>query len=590
MKRIFLLLMIVCVSGMAMAQPKARRNEAKAKKEQQGGSGNAQMTVRAREMFPTSIDMPENVVWRRDIYREIDLSKESNSTLYYPVEPVGKQMNLFTYIFKLALFGYIPVYEYRLDGNEDYSDSAKVKIKTVLDNYHIYYEEKDGKLRVDNSDIPSAEVKMFYLKESAYYDQANSSFRRKVLSLCPVMMREDDFGGEASKYPLFWVKYTDLEPYLSRQTMSASSLNNAATISADDYFTLNKYEGKIYKTNNLLGRTLAQYCPTDSAMAKEQKRIEDELLKFSKNIYGDQARKDKLVEYGFRLPSAKDNRPLTFDEFNAKVHQIVYCSATPGDYEYEQSKTVAEQVIRPTGLLDPVIEMRPLANQIDDLVAEIGRVVAQKDRVFVTTLTKRSAEDLSQYLHNEGIRVEYLHSDIDAIERVAILQRLRKGAFDVLVGINLLREGLDLPEVALVAILDADKEGFLRSTTSLVQTAGRTARHEKGRVILYADHKTDAIRDLLRITNAHRKKQIAYNEEHHITPKSVKRAINESAYVFAAGKNVGEKGVAVPSEEQDRGEVILELEREMLEAADNLEFERAAYLRDQIKKLKSRKG
>ena len=302
--------MIVCVSGMAMAQPKARRNEAKAKKEQQGGSGNAQMTIRAREMFPTSIDMPENVVWRRDIYREIDLTKESNSTLYYPVEPVGKQMNLFTYIFKLALFGYIPVYEYRLDGNEDYSDSAKVKIKTVLDNYHIYYEEKDGKLRVDNSDIPSAEVKMFYLKESAYYDQANSSFRRKVLSLCPVMMREDDFGGEASKYPvmmreddfggeaskypLFWVKYTDLEPYLSRQTMSASSLNNAATISADDYFTLNKYEGKIYKTNNLLGRTLAQYCPTDSAMAKEQKRIEDELLKFSKNIYGDQARKDSL--------------------------------------------------------------------------------------------------------------------------------------------------------------------------------------------------------------------------------------------------------------------------------------------------------
>ncbi|MGM9733993.1 MAG: gliding motility protein GldN [Prevotella sp.] len=294
MRRIFLLLMIICVSGAAMAQPKARRNEAKAKKEQQGSSGNAQMTVRAREMFPTSIDMPENVVWRRDIYREIDLNKEANSTLYYPVEPVGKQMNLFTYIFKLALFGYIPVYEYRLDGNEDYSDAAKVKMKTILDNYHIFYEEKDGKLRVDNSDIPSAEVKMFYLKESAYYDQANSTFRRKVLSLCPVMMREDDFGGEASKYPLFWVKYTDLEPYLSRQTMSASSFNNAATISADDYFTLSKYEGKIYKTNNLLGRTLAQYCPTDSAMAKEQKRIEAELLKFSKNIYGDQARKDSL--------------------------------------------------------------------------------------------------------------------------------------------------------------------------------------------------------------------------------------------------------------------------------------------------------
>ena len=266
MRRIFLLLIIICVSGAAMAQPKARRNEAKEKK--QSSNANSGMTLRAREMFPTSLDMPQDVVWRRDIYREIDLNAEANSTLYYPVEPVGKQMNLFTYIFKLALFGYIPVYEYRLDGNEDYSETAKVKMKTILDNYHIYYEEKDGKLRVENSDIPSAEVKMYYLKESAYYDQSNSTFRRKVLSLCPVMMREDDFGGEPSKYPLFWVKYSDLEPYLGRQTMAASSMNNAAVIGADDYFTLTKYEGKIYKTNNLLGRTLAQYCPTDSAMAK----------------------------------------------------------------------------------------------------------------------------------------------------------------------------------------------------------------------------------------------------------------------------------------------------------------------------------
>lgn len=292
MKRIFLLLMIVCVSGAVMSQPKARRNEAKAK--QQSTGANSGMTLRAREMFPTSLEMPEDVVWRRDIYREIDLNVEANTALYYPVEPVGKQMNLFTYIFKLALFGYIPVYEYRLDGNEDYSETSKVKMKTILDNYHIYYEEKEGKLRVENSDIPSAEVKMYYLKESAYYDQSNATFRRKVLSLCPVMMREDDFGGEPSKYPLFWVKYSDLEPYLGRQTMAASSMNNAAVIGADDYFTLTKYEGKIYKTNNLLGRTLAQYCPTDSAMAKEQKRIEDELLKFSKNIYGDQARKDSL--------------------------------------------------------------------------------------------------------------------------------------------------------------------------------------------------------------------------------------------------------------------------------------------------------
>ncbi len=333
---------------------------------------------------------------------------------------------------------------------------------------------------------------------------------------------------------------------------------------------------------------LLDYFPDDFLTIIDESHVSVPQLRAMYN--GDQARKQKLVDFGFRLPSAKDNRPLRFEEFNRKVHQIVYCSATPGDYEYEQSKTVAEQVIRPTGLLDPVIEMRPLANQIDDLVAEIGRVVKGGDRVFVTTLTKRSAEDLSQYLHGEGIRVEYLHSDIDAIERVAILQRLRKGEFDVLVGINLLREGLDLPEVALVAILDADKEGFLRSTTSLVQTAGRTARHERGRVILYADHKTDAIRDLLRITKSHRDKQIAYNEAHGIVPKSVKRAINESAYVFAAGAKesmaAGRTHQVVDGSEVD---LIAEMTRDMLEAADNLEFERAAYLRDQIAKLKGEK-
>lgn len=303
---------------------------------------------------------------------------------------------------------------------------------------------------------------------------------------------------------------------------------------------------------------------------------------------GDQARKSKLVEYGFRLPSAKDNRPLTFDEFNAKVGQVVYCSATPGEYEYSEAKTVARQVIRPTGLLDPTIDIRPLKNQIDDLIEEIRGV---KSRVLVTTLTKRSAEDLTHYLHETGIRVEYLHSDIDAIERVAILQRLRKGEFDVLVGINLLREGLDLPEVELVAILDADKEGFLRSTTSLLQTAGRAARHEQGRVILYADHETDAIREFVEITNSHREKQIAYNKQHHITPHSAKRAINESAYVFAAGKRDAPaahtpRGVDKLTPETSTADLIAELTKDMLEAADNLEFERAAYLRDQIKKLR----
>ena len=309
---------------------------------------------------------------------------------------------------------------------------------------------------------------------------------------------------------------------------------------------------------------------------------------------GDQARKQKLVDFGFRLPSAKDNRPLTFDEFNAKTGPIVFCSATPGDYECSLAKTVAEQVIRPTGLLDPEIEIRPLDGQIDDLIAEIRTTVAPEggsagDRVLVTTLTKRSSEDLTRYLRDVGVRVEYLHSDIDAIERVEILQRLRKGEFDVLVGINLLREGLDLPEVALVAILDADKEGFLRSTTSLVQTAGRAARHERGRVILYADRQTDAIRDLLRITNAHRRKQIAYNQAHGIVPKTVRREITESTYLFKASSQANGAG-SVSGADVPKAELLAELTRDMLKAADDLEFERAAYLRDQIRKLKAESG
>ena len=295
MKRVLFLLMITLIAGGTMAQPKARRQQQTQQKAGQKQSQSQGMSMRARLMFPTAIDMPEDVVWRRDIYREIDLSKDANGGLYYPVEPMDREVNLFTYIFKLALNHYIPVYEYRLDGNESFSDSARVQMKTVLDNYHIFYEEKDGKLRVENSDIPSAEVKLYYLKESAYYDQANSSFHRKVLSLCPVMLREDDFGGEASKYPLFWVKYSDLEPFLSRQTVMTSNLNNAATMSMDDYFTLNRYEGTIYKTNNMLGKTLAQICEGDTTkLTAEQKRIEAELKAFEENIFGDKHRKDSL--------------------------------------------------------------------------------------------------------------------------------------------------------------------------------------------------------------------------------------------------------------------------------------------------------
>ena len=301
MKRSILILAFFnfLIATNVAAQPKARRQQQqKAQQEQQQQKQPTQsqgMSLRARLSFPTAVDMPENVVWRRDIYRELNLDDDANAGLYYPVEPIDKQLNLFTYVFKLALNGYVPVYEYRLDGNEVFSDSAKVQIRTILDNFHIFYEERDGKVRVDNSDIPSAEVKMYYLKESAYFDDANSTFHRKVQAICPVMMREDDFGGEASKYPLFWVKYADLEPFLSRQTVMTSNLNNAATMSMEDFFTLNHYQGKIYKTNNMLGKTLAQICDGDTTkLSAEQKKIEAELKAFEQNIFGDQHKKDSL--------------------------------------------------------------------------------------------------------------------------------------------------------------------------------------------------------------------------------------------------------------------------------------------------------
>ena len=292
----------------AVAQPKLRRNQVQTQaqqKQQQQQTKQGGMTDRMRIMYPTAVDMPEEVVWRRDIYREINLEEESNAGLYDPVEPVGKQMNLFTYVFKLALSGYIPVYEYRLDGNEVLEASSKVDMKTVLDNYHIFYEEKDGKLKVDNSDIPSAEVKMYYLKESAYYDQANSSFHIKPVAFCPVMLREDDFGGEASKYPLFWVKYSEVEHYMSRQSIKTSDINDAAMMTLDDYFTMNKYKGKIYKTANRLGKTLAQIAGNDSTKyTAEQRRIEQELEAFRNNIFGDKMKRDSLDSIAAADPKA----------------------------------------------------------------------------------------------------------------------------------------------------------------------------------------------------------------------------------------------------------------------------------------------
>ena len=308
--------------------------------------------------------------------------------------------------------------------------------------------------------------------------------------------------------------------------------------------------------------------------------------------HGDHNRKATLVENGFRLPSALDNRPLTYEEFSALQKNVLFVSATPGPFELDHTKPV-QQVIRPTGLLDPSVEIRPLEGQVDDAIEEIRRMAEKHERVLVTTLTKRMAEDLSEYLRKVGLRSRYLHSDLDAIERVDIIRSLRSGEFDCLVGINLLREGLDLPEVALVMVMDADKEGFLRSGTSLIQTAGRAARNAEGRVILYADVITDSIQTLLDVTKERREKQQAYNREHHITPKTIHRAVQASLRIRDAAEETVARAVRKPGgkdDEYDLVEAKRQLEEEMQAAADALEFERAAMLRDQLFRLEGRKA
>ena len=334
---------------------------------------------------------------------------------------------------------------------------------------------------------------------------------------------------------------------------------------------------------------LIDFFPEDSLLFVDESHVTLPQVRAMYN--GDRARKERLVEFGFRLPSAMDNRPQKEEEFEQITGQTIYVSATPAQHEFDVSKVIAEQVIRPTGLVDPEMEIRPINGQVEDFIGEVRKASEAGERTLATTLTKRMSEDLSDYLREAGLNVEYLHSDIDAIERVEILRRLRKGDFDVLVGVNLLREGLDLPEVALVAILDADKEGFLRSATSLIQTAGRAARHEKGRVILYADVRTKSIQATLDTTNYRRERQLAHNKEHGITPVGVKRSIDES--LQAPGKrydqNDEDSYLLAESDDRDVAEVIAEMEVEMLEAARELQFEKAALIRDQIETLQSGK-
>ena len=331
--------------------------------------------------------------------------------------------------------------------------------------------------------------------------------------------------------------------------------------------------------------TLLDYFPRDFVLFIDESHVTLPQVRAMYN--GDRARKTTLVDYGFRLPCAFDNRPLKFEEFEKRLHQVVYVSATPGEYERSRSGQIVEQVIRPTGLLDPRIEVRPVEGQIDDLIGEINERTQRAERVLVTTLTKKMAEDLTNYLKNAGIKVRYMHHDIDTIERMEIIRDLRLGTFDVLVGINLLREGLDLPEVSLVAILDADKEGFLRSETSLIQTIGRAARDAEGMVVMYADKITPSMRRAIDETERRRAKQDAFNQAHGIVPKTIIKSVRDVIDLSQGEDSSREYDPdALSLTKPQRMEAIAKLEKEMREAAKLLEFEYAAILRDKIVKLR----
>ena len=332
--------------------------------------------------------------------------------------------------------------------------------------------------------------------------------------------------------------------------------------------------------------TLLDYFPDDFVLFVDESHV---TLPQVRGMYGgDRSRKESLVDFGFRLPSAFDNRPLKFDEFYKKTHQKIFVSATPGELEKEKSSQIAEQVIRPTGLLDPEVSVRPTAGQIDDLISEINMRVEKKERVLVTTLTRKMAEDLTDYLTNYGIKVRYMHFDVDTIERMELIRDLRLGEFDVLVGINLLREGLDIPEVSLVAILDADKEGFLRSETSLIQTIGRAARNARGQVIMYADEVTGSMERAITETYRRREKQMKYNAEHGIVPETIKKDVREILEI-SSKDNIQERVAKRRLSEREKNELIDKLSKEMRAAAQLLEFEHAAYLRDQIEKIRNGK-
>ena len=469
-------------------------------------------------------------------------------------------------------------------------------------------------------------VEIQYERNDVGFDRGNFRVRGDTVEIIPAGMRENGirvelFGDEIDRVSEFsvvdgrtlhTVQHAAIFPATHYATNAENREENIACIERDMYARAAEFEqeGKLLEAQRILQRTrydiemlreigfcsgienysryfdgrqpgdppfcLLDYFPDDFLLMIDESHVT--IPQIRAMYAGDRARKNMLVEYGFRLPSAFDNRPLTFDEFRQRVHQTIYVSATPGPYEREQAGQIVEQIIRPTGLLDPRIIVRPATGQVDDLVGEINRVVEKKQRVLVTTLTKKMAESLTEYLDELGVRVRYLHSDIVTLERSKLIRELRMGEFDVLVGINLLREGLDLPEVALVAILDADKEGFLRSETSLVQTIGRAARNVDGRVIMYADAPTDSMMAAIGETNRRRALQEAYNEANGITPESVRTAVRALLEITDKASEEISRDLA----EDEKAEWIRQLEDQMLTAASSLDFEKAAKLRDQL--------
>ena len=560
---------------------------------------------------------PEAYIPSKDLYIEKDCS----------INPVIERMRHSATVSLLTRRDVIVVASvsciYGLGSPQHYSNlSLRFEVRSSIDRNEVVrklvtlgyerneYEVKPGifKVRGDVIDIFPADTEDYFVRVELFGDEVESISMLEYFNQVTVRTFESYTVYPASHYAVPYVRIVEavrsieeelrerVAYFLSQgKELEAKRLEQRTRYDMELLLEVGHCKGIENYSRHLDGRkpgeppyTLFDYFPDDFLVVIDESHVTIPQIKAMWR--GDRARKFNLVEHGFRLPSAYDNRPLTFEEFLERLPQVIFVSATPGEFELSVSERVVEQIVRPTGLLDPAVEVRGTAGQIDHLLSEVRKRTARGERVLITTLTKRSAEELTNYLVERGVKARYMHSEIDSVERVEIIRGLRSGEFDVLVGVNLLREGLDLPEVSLVAILDADKEGFLRSTTSLIQTMGRAARNVNGKVVLYADRLTPSIKKAVEETNRRRRIQKEYNAKHNITPTTVKRELDSSILEdagFLALKKLRSKGFdRIPETEEELFEEIARLEKQMKQAARNWEFERAAELRDRIKELR----